>query len=218
MHKLSRRAALRLGLVVALPLVVPPSSFAMDLPLAIKGYDPVAYFTDGRPTPGPPDIEYQWDEHTYRFASMEHRELFKAEPVRYAPQFGNFCAMALAVGRIVVANPENWLISEGKLYVFGSPAPEAPLCSRRILPETSRRQIRTGRCFRRTRTNGRCSCSVSKPALRMPSRRCSRSAVLRNLLPNSRGSNVGSRRRWSRYARRPRLGCARRRRPRARSG
>ena len=62
----------------------------------------------------------------YRFASMEHRELFKAEPVRYAPQFGNFCAMALAVGRIVVANPENWLISDGKLYVFGSPAPAGP--------------------------------------------------------------------------------------------
>ena len=80
MHKLSRRAALRLGLVVALPLVVPPSSFAMDLPIAIQGYDPVAYFTDGKPTRGTPEFEYQWDEHTYRFASAQNRELFKADP------------------------------------------------------------------------------------------------------------------------------------------
>ena len=117
---LSRRAALGLAaLVAAYALASAPSAVAQDVPLAIKGYDPVAYFTDGRPTPGRPDIEHQWDEHTYRFASVEHRELFKADPVRYAPQFGNFCAMALAKGLIVVANPENWLISDGKLYVFG---------------------------------------------------------------------------------------------------
>jgi hypothetical protein len=52
--------------------------------------------------------------------------MFKADPVRYAPQFGNFCAMALAKGEVVVANPQNWLISDGKLYVFGSPAPAGP--------------------------------------------------------------------------------------------
>jgi hypothetical protein len=126
--RLSRRAALGLtALAIAYALVTAPSAVAQDVPLAIKGYDPVAYFTDGRPTPGRPDIEFQWDEHTYRFASMEHRERFKADPERYAPQFGNFCAMALAKGQIVVANPENWLISEGKLYVFGSPAPAGPV-------------------------------------------------------------------------------------------
>jgi len=156
--RLNRRVALGLtALVIAYALATAPSAVAQDVPLAIKGYDPVAYFTDGRPTPGRPDIEYQWDEHTYRFASMEHRELFKAEPVRYAPQFGNFCAMALAVGRIVVANPENWLISE---YSAARPR-QAPLCSRRILPETSRRQIRTGRCFRSS--NGRSSKAESHP-------------------------------------------------------
>jgi hypothetical protein len=47
--------------------------------------------------------------------------MFKADPVRYAPQFGNFCAMALALNQVVVANPENWLISDGKLYIFGKP-------------------------------------------------------------------------------------------------
>ncbi|MBR0697564.1 YHS domain-containing (seleno)protein [Bradyrhizobium lablabi] len=126
MHSFSRRTALRLGLLVAFPVAMPLPSLATELPLAIQGYDPVAYFTDGRPTRGMPDFEYQWDEHTYRFASAHHRELFKADSVRYAPQFGNYCAMALALGKIVTADPENWLISDNKLYVFGSPAPKGP--------------------------------------------------------------------------------------------
>jgi hypothetical protein len=127
MHSLSRRSAFHLILLVAaLPLVTSMPAHAMDTPLAIQGYDPVAYFTDGKPTPGRPEYEYQWDEHRYRFASAEHRDLFKADPVRYAPQFGNYCAMALALGKVVVANPENWLVSDKKLYVFGSPAPKGP--------------------------------------------------------------------------------------------
>ena len=62
--RLNRRVALGLtALVIAYALATAPSAVAQDVPLAIKGYDPVAYFTDGRPTPGRPDIEYQWDEH-----------------------------------------------------------------------------------------------------------------------------------------------------------
>ena len=64
--------------------------------MAIKGYDPVAYFTDGMPKRGLPDFEYLWDEYRYHFSSAEHRELFKADPARYAPEFANFCAMSLA--------------------------------------------------------------------------------------------------------------------------
>ena len=88
-------------------------------PLAIKGYDPVAYFTMQRATPGTGRFEYQWDEYTWRFASAAHRDLFKADPARYAPQFANFCAVALARGEVKEANPEYWLISDGKLYLFG---------------------------------------------------------------------------------------------------
>jgi len=88
-------------------------------PLAIKGYDPVAYFTMQRATPGTERFEYQWDEYTWRFASAAHRDLFKADPARYAPQFANFCAVALARGEVKEANPEYWLISDGKLYLFG---------------------------------------------------------------------------------------------------
>ena len=128
MHNLSRRDAIGLGLLAAAYSFAAPMPAAAQekVPLAIKGYDPVAYFTLGKPTQGLPEIEYEWDEHVWRFSSAEDRELFKADPARYAPQFGNYCAMALAKGEIVVADPENWLISDGKLFVFGKPAPAGP--------------------------------------------------------------------------------------------
>jgi hypothetical protein len=125
MHTLSRRTAFWLVLLIALS----PLSGAIarePVPLAIKGYDPVAYFTTGSPARGLPEFEYEWDEHRYRFTRTEHRELFKANPVRYAPQFANFCAMALSKGELVEADPENWLIADGKLYVFGKPVPAGP--------------------------------------------------------------------------------------------
>lgn len=124
MHTRSRPNAIRLFLLVAAALFAPsmPSVAAESVPLAIEGYDPVAYFTVGKPAPGLPEIEHEWDEHRYRFSRAEHRELFKADPVRYAPQFANFCAMALARGELVEADPESWLISDGKLYMFGKPS------------------------------------------------------------------------------------------------
>lgn len=125
---LSRRTALSLTVVAALGAFAKAGpAAAAEKPLAIQGYDPVAYFTLGKPTKGLADFEYVWDEHRYRFANAEHRDRFKADPVHYAPQFGNFCAMALSLGQVVVANPENWLISDGKLYVFGKPAPAGPV-------------------------------------------------------------------------------------------
>ena len=95
---LSRRNALLLtAIATALPLVgvISPAD-AQEDPLAIKGYDPVAYFTDGKPVRGTADFEFEWDDRRWRFASAEHRDLFKASPVRYAPQFGNYCDGARA--------------------------------------------------------------------------------------------------------------------------
>ena len=101
MHAHSRRNAIRFALLVAVsPLVASIPSTAAEVPLSIKGYDPVAYFTDGKPTPGVSAFEYEWDERRCRFASAAHRELFKSDPVRYAPQFGKYRAMALAMGRL----------------------------------------------------------------------------------------------------------------------
>lgn len=138
MSNCSRRAAL-FGTLMLMAVgafgTASRSMAAENTPLTIKGYDPVGYFTDGKPTPGLPAFEYEWDEHLWRFASAQHRDLFKADPVRYAPQFGNFCAMALSKGEIVVADPENWLISDGKLYVFGKPAPAGPALFQKDIAE-----------------------------------------------------------------------------------
>ena len=122
MHDLSRRRALRLVvLAAAFPMAASMPSVAADtVPLAIRGYDPVAYFTLGAPARGLPQFEYEWDEQRYRFSRPEHRELFKADPARYAPQFANRCAMALTRGEIHEPDPAYWLISEGKLYLFGN--------------------------------------------------------------------------------------------------
>ncbi len=118
---LSRRNLVRLAmLAMAAPFAGPVLAGSGEtVALAINGYDPVAYFTTGGPMRGLSEIEYEWDEQRYRFARAEHRELFKADPVRYAPQFSNFCAMALARGELFEADPENWLIVDGKLYIFG---------------------------------------------------------------------------------------------------
>jgi YHS domain-containing protein len=114
-----RRNLIQSILFAAGAMLATLSANAAEAPLAIRGYDPVAYFTDGKPGLGQPEFEYEWDERRYRFSSAGHRELFKADPVRYAPQFANFCAMSLAQGEITEADPENWLISDGKLYIFG---------------------------------------------------------------------------------------------------
>ena len=122
MNGLSRRNVLYLlSLLIAVaPLAGPLRAKAGEAPpLAIKGYDAVAYFTDGKPVLGSPKIEYEWDEYRYRFSSAKHLELFKADPVRYAPQFANFCAMALSKGEVEEANPNYWLIRDDKLYLFG---------------------------------------------------------------------------------------------------
>ncbi len=87
-------------------------------PLALRGYDPVAYFTDARPVEGKADFEITWDGQRYRFASARHRDLFKANPDKYAPQFGGSCAMNMSAGVRRESDPHNWTIVNGNLYVF----------------------------------------------------------------------------------------------------
>lgn len=116
MSMVSRRLVLKLPLGA---LLCGSSLAAGESPLAIKGYDPVAYFSLQRATPGVAQYEYEWDELHWQFANAQHRDLFKANPVRYAPQFENFCTVALAMGEVHDANPEYWLIIDDKLYLFG---------------------------------------------------------------------------------------------------
>jgi hypothetical protein len=112
-------------LIAVLLLVVSGRAAAGDKPVAtdgdhvaIQGYDPVAYFTDGKAIKGSSSYEYAWEDARWRFASAAHRQMFAADPDRYAPQFGGFCAGALTAGMLVPANPQTWAIVNGKLYMW----------------------------------------------------------------------------------------------------
>ncbi|HRE81168.1 MAG TPA: YHS domain-containing (seleno)protein [Opitutaceae bacterium] len=86
--------------------------------VAIKGYDPVAYFTEGKPMKGDSRFSYEWKGATWRFARAEHRDAFMATPEKYAPQFGGYCAWAVSQNYTANTDPENaWRIVDGKLYL-----------------------------------------------------------------------------------------------------
>ena len=86
--------------------------------VALKGYDPVAYFTDGKPEKGSKDFTFAYDDATYWFKSAGHRDKFASDPEHYAPQFDGYCAVQLSWGHKVEADPQAWTITDGKLYVF----------------------------------------------------------------------------------------------------
>lgn len=88
--------------------------------VVLKGHDPVAYFTESRPVKGSLEFKHDWDGERYLFASAANREKFVASPERYAPQFDGYCTGSMAKGVRNEADPEAWVISEGKLYVFGA--------------------------------------------------------------------------------------------------
>ncbi len=90
--------------------------------VAIKGYDPVAYFTESRAIKGTKRFAHRWLGATWHFASAENRETFKQDPVAYAPQYGGHCADGVSFGTITTnIDPEAWRIIEGKLYLSYDP-------------------------------------------------------------------------------------------------
>lgn len=112
------KSLLGLLLLVFMPLVFAGEAlvFATD-DGAIRGYDPVAYFTMGEPTRGSDKFTVSWQGATFKFSSAANLELFKAEPEAYAPQYGGYCAYAVAKGATAGTVPEAWTIIEGKLYL-----------------------------------------------------------------------------------------------------
>ena len=84
---------------------------------ALKGYDPIAYFTVGQPTKGVDQYTYRWKGVTYRFTSAENLQRFKADPEKYLPQYGGYCAYAMSLDRIADIDPYRWAIVGGKLYL-----------------------------------------------------------------------------------------------------
>lgn len=85
--------------------------------LAIRGYDPVAYFTDAAARQGAAEFAFEWSGATWHFTSAEHRDLFAAQPTKYAPQFGGHCAWAVSNDYLYESDPTVWAIHEGKLYL-----------------------------------------------------------------------------------------------------
>ena len=85
--------------------------------LAVSGYDPVAYFTDGKPVEGSSDYSFAWNGAVWRFASQANLDEFKADPAQVRAQFGGYCAWAVSQGYTASADPEAWRIVDGKLYL-----------------------------------------------------------------------------------------------------
>ncbi|MEO6244566.1 MAG: YHS domain-containing (seleno)protein [Opitutaceae bacterium] len=85
--------------------------------VAIKGYDPVAYFTAGKPMKGESKWTTEWHGATWRFASAANRDAFKAEPEKFAPQYGGYCAWAVSQGYTAGIDPDAWKIVKGRLYL-----------------------------------------------------------------------------------------------------
>ena len=96
-----------------------------DERVMLKGYDVVAYFTQNRHQLGSPQIRSVFEDVTFRFASAEHKALFDADPKRYLPQYGGYCANGLVYGIPWGGDGDTWLIVDGKLYINGGAASKA---------------------------------------------------------------------------------------------
>jgi enamine deaminase RidA (YjgF/YER057c/UK114 family) len=110
--------AVLVGLSLATVLV--PAARSEETKLSISGYDPVAYFTDGKPVQGKSEFEYSWHKLRWRFADGAHRDMFVKDPDRYTPQYDGYCAMGAAAGEAAhkdTVDPEAWAIVDGKLYL-----------------------------------------------------------------------------------------------------
>ena len=86
--------------------------------VAIKGYDPVAFHREGKPVKGSGEFELKWKDARWRFSSAENRDLFEADPNKYAPRYGGYCAWAVSEGYTASVDPQNaWNIVDDRLYL-----------------------------------------------------------------------------------------------------
>lgn len=84
---------------------------------AIRGYDAVAYMVEGRPAKGSADFTHQWKGATWRFANAANRDRFVSAPEKFAPQYGGYCAYAVANDSTASIDPQAWSVVDGKLYL-----------------------------------------------------------------------------------------------------
>lgn len=112
-----------IGVALALSLLSTPG-LAADLvnvagasKIAVGGYDPVAFFTDGKPVSGSPSISAAYRGATYLFASEDHKLLFAQNPGKYTPQYGGFCAYGVGHNALFPVDISTWQVRDGKLYL-----------------------------------------------------------------------------------------------------
>lgn len=101
-------------------LAIDPNAVNNVEGIALKGFDPVAYFVDGKPRKGDPEITSQYEGVTYEFAVKEHKVLFDKEPAKYVPIYNGFCAFGVWEGLKIDPDPHDYAINDGKLAVFFS--------------------------------------------------------------------------------------------------
>lgn len=118
---LTATVAAPMAAAFAAPVTAQEPAFYSDGTAAIRGADPVAYFTQGRPVIGSEEFAAQWNDTTWHFASAENRDTFLADPEAFAPQYGGYCAWAVSQGYTASVVPEAWEIVDGKLYLNYSP-------------------------------------------------------------------------------------------------
>ena len=114
MQRLSLYLVLTLAACINLP--AQRASVFQTAGVAIRGYDPVAFFTTGKPMPGKKAYVLNWQNAEWLFSSQAHLDSFKLSPGRYAPQYGGYCAYGAAEGHKAPTEIDTWTIVDGKLY------------------------------------------------------------------------------------------------------
>lgn len=109
--------ALLLTLLTVTAIAQPPIYTGRFSNKAVAGYDPVAYFTEGKPVKGSSKFSLEHQGATWRFSSASNKELFLKDPDKYAPQYGGYCAWAVGHGITAKGDPKQWTIEDGKLYL-----------------------------------------------------------------------------------------------------
>lgn len=121
MKKFARSAALSLLLAIPATHALAVDEHFVSGSAAIDGYDVVAYHTDGMPMKGSADFAAMYQGVSWQFASAENQAMFKADPAKFAPAYGGWCAAGASKGKKVPTKPDLWSIVDGQLYLNSSP-------------------------------------------------------------------------------------------------
>ncbi|MEM7527597.1 MAG: YHS domain-containing (seleno)protein [Pseudomonadota bacterium] len=119
---ISRRRTLQLGLAASGVALLGSGAASAEkvfteFGVAIRGADPVAFFTEREAVEGLAQFQHDWGGATWQFASAANRDRFAAAPESYAPQYKGWCAWAMTIGQLAPTDPTTWIISDGKLYL-----------------------------------------------------------------------------------------------------